>query len=533
MIAAGVRNSEPPRPLRRSRRLENIRKSAVADLEKDQECLQEPQKASQRKRKRAQEVDGRPDPDRADEPRKRTRVSTSTACVEANSQPAAASPQGERDQDPIKYWSQHGRWPRDYFEEACNMSNILARKRSRPSLSRKGSDVGSDVSSGGTEYNTPSDQKPREAKSADYKHQRYEILLSTKGSFMKESDMEITTKSQRECQNLLNSDAGIPRESLFRDDIFKFTCQKIQNRNESRVLQDVTRLIVPSAETLATYGATELDCLIESVNEGWNDSIPVTKTRSQPDYAVGFRREAFTEDQLKRLVPFVGDVTDSRNESYFMATYYMYFPFLTCEVKCGAAALDIADRQNAHSMTLAVRAIVELFRYVGREKELDREILAFSISHDYCAVRIYGHYAVIEGKKQTYYRHPIHKFDFTALDGKEKWTAYKFTKNVYELWMPKHFERICSAISDFPSNVSFNLSQQSQLSFTEQSGLSQGFGAQSLAQSSTSSTSAQVQADDQSNVAEAADITPNTSMNEANDGGRFKRPKEDGRRTRR
>lgn len=63
-----------------------------------------------------------------------------------------------------------------------------------------------------------------------------------------------------------------------------------------------------------------------------------------------------------------------------MATYYMYFPFLTCEVKYGAAALDIADRQNAHSMTLAVRGIVELFRLIKREKELYREILAFSIS---------------------------------------------------------------------------------------------------------------------------------------------------------
>jgi hypothetical protein len=51
-----------------------------------------------------------------------------------------------------------------------------------------------------------------------------------------------------------------------------------------------------------------------------------------------------------------------------MATYYIYYPFLTCEVKCGAAALDIADRQNAHSMTLAVRAVVELFRLIGREK---------------------------------------------------------------------------------------------------------------------------------------------------------------------
>jgi hypothetical protein len=129
-----------------------------------------------------------------------------------------------------------------------------------------------------------------------------------------------------------------------------------------------------------------------------------------------------------------------------MATYYMYFPFLTCEVKCGTGGLDIADRQNAHSMTLAVRGIVELFKYVGREKELHREILAFSISHDHESVRIYGHYPVIDGNKTSFYRHIIRKFNFTESNGKDKWAAYKFTKNVYEHWMPNHFQRICSAI---------------------------------------------------------------------------------------
>ncbi|KAK4031685.1 hypothetical protein C8A01DRAFT_41869, partial [Parachaetomium inaequale] len=54
----------------------------------------------------------------------------------------------------------------------------------------------------------------------------------------------------------------------------------------------------------------------------------------------------------------------ARDQYFFMATYYMYFPLLACEVKCGAAALEIADRQNAYSMTLAVRGIVELFRAV-------------------------------------------------------------------------------------------------------------------------------------------------------------------------
>jgi len=53
-----------------------------------------------------------------------------------------------------------------------------------------------------------------------------------------------------------------------------------------------------------------------------------------------------------------------------MGIYYMYFPFLTCEVKCSTAALDVTDRQNAHSMTLVVRGVVKLFRLIKREKEL-------------------------------------------------------------------------------------------------------------------------------------------------------------------
>ncbi len=387
MSTSRVKKSEPGRHLRRSKRLEKSQdKLAFERVVQEQECPQRPEKACHRKRRRPQEVEVPLEPDRADERRKRARTSALAAPIEGDSKPSAANALNDDDQKPIKYWSEHGRWPEEYFEQSSKTNSILARKRSRTSLSRKNSDAGS-VQPNST---TPSDEQQREVKSAPYKDPRYKVWLQTFGSFMEESDMRITKKSQQEYSKLLNDETGVPQISLFRDDIFKKTCRKVQDRNESRVIQDVTRLIAPSAETLATYGADSLDCLIESVNEGWNDSIPVTKTRPQPDYAVGFRREAFTEDRLSKLQPFVGEVTDSRNESYFMATYYMYFPFLTCEVKCGAAALDIADRQNAHSMTLAVRAVVELFRYVGREKELDREILAFSISHDHRSVRIYG-----------------------------------------------------------------------------------------------------------------------------------------------
>jgi hypothetical protein len=186
---------------------------------------------------------------------------------------------------------------------------------------------------------------------------------------MDEFDEDIEKASNDLCQTLLYSKQTYPQNSLFRDDLFNTTCRKIRNRNETMVVRDISQLIVPSAQTLATYGATNLDHLIESVNEDWNSAEPFYGPHPQPDHSVGFGRSAFTDDQLEKLKPFVGEVPDTFT-SHFMATWQMYFPFLTCEVKCGAAALDVADRQNAHSMTLALRGVVGLFKLVKREKEL-------------------------------------------------------------------------------------------------------------------------------------------------------------------
>ena len=86
---------------------------------------------------------------------------------------------------------------------------------------------------------------------------------------------------------------------------------KIQDRNEARIIQDIARLILPSAETLATYGATNLNHLIEGVDEGWIGNIPVEGPRPQPDYSVGFRRSAFTDEQLNKLDPLIGSVYEN------------------------------------------------------------------------------------------------------------------------------------------------------------------------------------------------------------------------------
>lgn len=275
---------------------------------------------------------------------------------------------------------------------------------------------------------------------------------------------------QEHLERLLYSTQTVPQDSLFRNDLFDKTCAKIRTRNKAMVIRDISLLIVPSAQTLATYGATHLNHLYECINEGWNSAIPFHGIRPQSDYSVGFGQSAFTKEQLKKLKPFVGEI-GSKALTYFMATTRMYFPFLTCEVKCSTEVLEIADRQNAHSMTVVVKDVVELYRAVKREKELHRKIFAFLISHDHKSVGIYDYYAIIKEEKTTFYRHPVYDFSFIAQEGKHKWTAYQFTRNVYDTWMPIQYKRICSAINELSSDINFNLSQlscqSSQLSNAE------------------------------------------------------------------
>lgn len=79
------------------------------------------------------------------------------------------------------------------------------------------------------------------------------------------------------------------------------------------------------------------------------------------------------------------------------------------------------------------------------------------------------------------YRHPIHTFDITALDGKEKWTTYNFVVGVYYYSLTL-LKRIYSVIDELPLDLNLELSQQSEPDISESSGLSQQLGNQILAE---------------------------------------------------
>ncbi len=86
------------------------------------------------------------------------------------------------------------------------MNHLLARKKSSSSVRGKLSEA----SSAAPSSTTPSDQKPREAKSTAYTRPSYETVLVSRGSFIGKSQLGITDKSKRLCRIFLTAEQSIP-----------------------------------------------------------------------------------------------------------------------------------------------------------------------------------------------------------------------------------------------------------------------------------------------------------------------------------
>jgi hypothetical protein len=193
--------------------------------------------------------------------------------------------------NPIDYWRKEGCWPEEYFKQddqtrkdfkedfekdswykkywVPNINHLLARKKLLSSLCCKQSEASSIIPSS----TTPSDEKSREAKSTPYQSTQYKILLETKDSFIYKSELGIRDTSKSLCCTLLEAEQTVPEGLLFQDDIFDETCKMIQDRNEAKIIQDIARLIVLSAQSLAIHSTKYLKSLIENVNKGWDNSI--------------------------------------------------------------------------------------------------------------------------------------------------------------------------------------------------------------------------------------------------------------------
>lgn len=75
-----------------------------------------------------------------------------------------------------------------------------------------------------------------------------------------------------------------------------------------------------------------------------------------------------------------------------------------------------------------------------------------SISHDVETFKIYVHYASFERAETRFYMHSIKRAYFT--EPEDRWIARRFTRNVYDVFLPLHLERVCSILDSLPEDAS-------------------------------------------------------------------------------
>ena len=168
---------------------------------------------------------------------------------------------------------------------------------------------------------------------------------------------------------------------------------------------------------------------------------PIYGPKPQPDHARGLKWSTFSESQRRKL----GVKPDEK--SLYTAREDMYFPYLTAEIKCGNQALELADRQNMHSMCIALRAVVALSQAAGCPEKVHRRLLGFSISHELEGLRIYGYYPEIEGKA-LYFRWPVAQLNIWAKE--DRWACYRFVENLDRDFLCIHTDRLMQLLSEIP-----------------------------------------------------------------------------------
>ncbi|KAK4616971.1 hypothetical protein CLAFUW4_09820 [Fulvia fulva] len=333
------------------------------------------------------------------------------------------------EQDPIEFWARTGQWLKGFSQmSGSEIDGANKRRRSStPSYSSRARD---------------GSVPPAYTAAYEEELRRYGIMfndLTTKDS--------VTTQSKEMCQALLDVHDLTPAYNSCSEETYIRLFQRASKCGEERIRRDLTPHIVPSAELLYVV---DRDAALQNVREelsgDWTRCGLLGGTQLRPDYAYGLSSATFSEEERSKLENY----TSINNPTKF--TDSMYFPFLLCEAKCGKKNINDADRQNVHSASIAVNAIIQLCRVTGEfhAQRLSGQILVFSISHDNERVKIYGHFPLIRDGCITFHRYYVHDYSLDGHGGRDRNTGTNFTRAVYRTFYPQHLRRIQEAVARLP-----------------------------------------------------------------------------------
>lgn len=213
-------------------------------------------------------------------------------------------------------------------------------------------------------------------------------------------------------------------------------------------------LLIPGPWVLKQSGADVGFRTHCEFNCQWPLNEPMAGPFPRPTRTYGFTpQDRFLHaDDRDRLAPF--DTPTTPLQGYSREAY---LPFFVVQSVDRGGSLDVADRQNSQSTSVAIQLLVSLYR-LGRidpAAALDREILMLSCSIDGDRMRLWGHYPVFGPlgptgvKPVTFYRYFLTEFNFRE-DPTRLPAANHFTWAMYDHFVPKIHDIIRRGIDALP-----------------------------------------------------------------------------------
>ncbi|KAK1810039.1 hypothetical protein LTR12_015587 [Friedmanniomyces endolithicus] len=254
-------------------------------------------------------------------------------------------------------------------------------------------------------------------RSSSTHHSERQQRLEQNGIYMKTSAL-LQKASKQLCNDLLMGDRSPSRHPCYPVERTDEVLERLHVLNEARLQRDVTPWLVPSAEHLYFSGCAELGYIGEEIQAEWVRCESMGASKPKSDFAVGLQRSAFEDGELSKLENY------STPQGPFLFTPNLSFPFLICEAKTGQTGINKADTQNIHSASIAVRAILRLHTG-GITKRLKLSWVAYwcSRSND----KTDG-----TAEELQYFRYGIAMFSLTMYEGRDRYNAYNFIRNVYD-----------------------------------------------------------------------------------------------------
>lgn len=283
--------------------------------------------------------------------------------------------------------------------------------------------------------------------------------------FMREDEEGVDDTTRGILETLEVESHNSPAERRYEADVLQKIMGRLAIKNEVSVITELHDVVCPSAERLAAIYYTDKRLhptykrFGELRDEGWTKAPQLITgcPDPKPDYCVGFNDMAFSDEELDILAAAPGIM------SSFTASDNIYFPFLTCEAKSPREAIAYAENQNAYAMLVAISSTIDLFRAAKMERSAHRKVLGFSISYNDKTAVVDAYYPVIAGARLAIYR--TRRFIMAISPGaSDMWRSWRFVRNIYEVWAPKHLKGLKMAINSlkFTINVDGRGSRESQ-----------------------------------------------------------------------